>query len=94
LDTGDIAALGARLKVFGMALLATVIDLLFVAGWILLHELADIWLFSRLGRLPGVEFYVVTAFEYLMAGSTGLLVSVYIIRDLMTSVRRIWGRRD
>jgi hypothetical protein len=88
----DLAALRARLTVFGTAALATVIDLVFLAVWIWLHQVAGA-LFGWIGALSGMDGVVLGVLENLFTWSTLLTVVLYVLHDLWVSARRIWGAR-
>jgi hypothetical protein len=82
--------LGNRLNVFATAILGLVVDLLFVALWIVIHQLAE-YFYHWLGELPGMDGVLALTVKYLLTGSTLIVVGAYVVRDVHLAIRRIWG---
>jgi hypothetical protein len=85
----EVRKLGARILVFLLLLLGCAIDLAFIGGWLVMHQLAD-QCFELLGSMARVTRVERQIMEYMFDGVTLALVGAYILRDLYVSVRRIW----
>lgn len=89
MDTSNLESIPSRFIAFVSALLSAILDMLFLAAWVVIHQGAEI-LFHVIGSLPGMEGWIVVGFKYVFYASTLLLVLTFVVRDLLTSIRRIW----
>jgi hypothetical protein len=86
-------ALRHRLSMFGVFLASVIIDLAFVALWVLIHRLVGIGL-ERLGELEGFDRLVLAVIRVIFDVSTLSVIGAYTIWDLFQSVRRIWAMKS
>lgn len=81
--------IAVRLRVFGSVAVTSLIDLVFLLVWALLHK-ASQWGLQQIGDLAGVGDVMVQVLQWIFDVATLLVVVVYVVRDLVLSVRRIW----
>jgi hypothetical protein len=88
----DYVALLERLKIFGVVVLAVVIDLLFVGAWVLVHQFFDILMHYLSSPSVGLNSLAAIVLEYVFTISTLAIVVVYVVADFVSSVRRMWKK--
>ncbi len=90
--SSELQELTERARIFSGFLATAAMDLLFLAGWVLLHEGADL-VFNELRELQWLERSFQTALTIVFNVSTLIVVVAYIAKDVRDTVVRIWGRK-
>jgi hypothetical protein len=88
-DWRDDAA--GRVRAFGWALLAILIDLLFLGGIVVLNWAAQHFIFDQL-KLHGSANFLLKTLEWTLAIATIGSVLSYVARDTLTVMARPWRR--
>lgn len=82
-----------RIKILGIVVASIIIDLLFVGIWVALHQLFDIGINFLSSSEIGLNKFAATVLEYTFTVCTLTVVVVYVIADLIHSVRSVWKKR-
>jgi hypothetical protein len=85
-------ALRFRLGMLMVFLASAAIDLIFLALWIVVHQLVDGWV-NKLGELQTLDAFTVNVIRVFFTISTLTVIGSYTIWDLIHTVRRIWSLR-
>lgn len=85
----DYRALLDRIKTFGVVILSIMIDLFFLAIWILLHKGFSILIHYLLPQEAGLDSMAATVLKYVFTIFTLGIVLIYVCADFWSAARRI-----
>ena len=74
-----------RIRVLGVLSISVVIDVVFMAIWVLVNWLLDQKVLEPM-RLSGADALLLTIFRYLFGGATLIAVLVYTVEDIIIMV--------
>jgi len=87
--SGELHALGFRVRKLAVFLMSAAIDLLFLVLWASVHRLAQFG-FDRAGKLTGLDQLTLAVLQGFFTVSTLVIIGVYVVWDVIQAIRGIW----
>jgi hypothetical protein len=79
-------------KCWGLFLANAVLDLLFLVAWAWVHHVIDEQFFSEWRLRNRLDQFTINLLQIMFVISTLIPIAVFILADLVRSVRLIWTR--
>ena len=82
----------SRVAMLGIFLANAIVDLCFVVAWAWVHHIIDERFFHGLRLRNSLDQFTIGVIQGLFVISTLIPIAVFVVADLIRSVRRIWKR--